>query len=108
MQADGTQGGADKQHEPERRRARGTAWGLLLPHLDFSITSQEVGAEKPDPLIFERALQRADAQPESAVHVGDQITSDVAGAVNVGINAVLLDRDRQSQEDTRHSRALPS
>ncbi len=65
----------------------------LLPHLDFSITSQEVGAEKPDPLIFERALQRAGAQPESAVHVGDQITSDVAGAVNVGINAVLLDRD---------------
>lgn len=65
----------------------------LLPHLDFSITSQEVGAEKPDPLIFERALERAGAQPESAVHVGDQITSDVAGALNVGINAVLLDRD---------------
>ena len=65
----------------------------LLPHIDFSITSQEVGAEKPDPLIFEHALQRAGAQPESAVHVGDQITSDVAGALNVGINAVLLDRD---------------
>ena len=65
----------------------------LLPHVDFSITSQEVGAEKPDPLIFERALQRAGAQPESAVHVGDQITSDVEGALNVGINAVLLDRD---------------
>ena len=65
----------------------------LLPHLDFSITSQEVGAEKPDPLIFEHALRRAGAQPESAVHVGDQITSDVAGALNAGINAVLLDRD---------------
>ena len=65
----------------------------LLPHMDFSITSQEVGAEKPDPLIFERALERAGAQPENAVHVGDQITSDVAGALNVGINAVLLDRD---------------
>ena len=65
----------------------------LLPYLDFSITSHEVGAEKPDPLIFERALERADARPESAVHVGDQLTSDVAGALNVGINAVLLDRD---------------
>ena len=65
----------------------------LLPHVDFSITSLEVGAEKPDPLIFERALLRAGAQPESAVHVGDQLTSDVAGALNVGINAVLLDRD---------------
>ena len=65
----------------------------LLPHLDFSITSHEVGAEKPSPLIFERALERAGAQPQNAVHVGDQLTSDVAGALNAGINAVLLDRD---------------
>ena len=65
----------------------------LLPHLDFSITSQEVGVEKPSPLIFERALERADAQALNAVHVGDQLTSDVAGALNAGINAVLLDRD---------------
>ncbi len=65
----------------------------LLPYLDFSITSHEVGAEKPSPLIFERALERAGAQPAGAVHVGDQLTSDVDGAVNAGINAVLLDRD---------------
>lgn len=65
----------------------------LLPHLDFTVTSQEVGAEKPDPRIFEHALGRAGAQPENAVHVGDQLTSDVAGALNAGIRAVLLDRD---------------
>ena len=65
----------------------------LLPYIDLSITSHEVGAEKPNQLIFERALERAKARPERAVHVGDQITSDVAGAVNAGINAVLLDRD---------------
>ena len=38
-------------------------------------------------------MERAGARPERAVHVGDQITSDIAGAVNAGINAVLLDRD---------------
>lgn len=65
----------------------------LLPYLDFSITSHEVGAEKPHPLIFERALERAGARPENAVHVGDQLTSDVAGAENAGITPVLLDRD---------------
>ena len=65
----------------------------LLPYIDLSITSHEVGAEKPNQLIFERALERAGARPERAVHVGDQITSDIAGAVNAGINAVLLDRD---------------
>lgn len=65
----------------------------LLPYLDFSITSHEVGAEKPSPIIFERALERAGARPEDAVHVGDQLSSDVAGAANAGINPVLLDRD---------------
>ena len=33
----------------------------LLPYIDLSITSHEVGAEKPNPLIFERALERAGA-----------------------------------------------
>ena len=76
----------------------------LQTHLDFSITSQEVGVEKPSPLIFERALERADAQPEHAVHVGDQLTSDVAGAVNAGINAVLLDRDGNHTDYTAQPR----
>ena len=67
------------------------AWDFL-PYIDLSITSHEVGREKPNQLIFERALERAGARPERAVHVGDQITSDIAGAVNAGINAVLLDR----------------
>ena len=76
----------------------------LLPHLDFSITSQEVGVEKPSPLIFERALERAGARPENAVHVGDQLTSDVAGALNVGIRAVLLDRDGNHRDYTAQPR----
>ena len=76
----------------------------LLHHVDFSITSQEVGAEKPDPLIFQHALQRAEARPEHAVHVGDQLTSDVGGAVNAGINAVLLDRDGNHRGYTEQPR----
>ncbi len=76
----------------------------LLPYLDFTVTSFEVGAEKPSPLIFERALERAAIRPEHAAHVGDQLTSDIAGAVNVGINAVLLDRDGNHRAYTAHPR----
>ena len=65
----------------------------LLSHLDFTVTSMEVGAEKPKPPIFHKALEKAKAAPEEAVHVGDQLTSDVDGAVGVGIRPVLLDRD---------------
>ncbi|MBM3944016.1 MAG: HAD-IA family hydrolase [SAR202 cluster bacterium] len=61
--------------------------------LDFAVTSLEAGAEKPDPRIFHAALDRAGVPPEQAVHVGDQLHSDIDGARGVGIHPVLLDRD---------------
>ena len=76
----------------------------LLPHLDFSITAQEVGAEKPNPLIFERALELAGADAASAVHVGDQIAPDIDGALNVGMRAILVDRDGNHADYTDHPR----
>ena len=65
----------------------------LTPYLDFAVTSLEVGAEKPHPPIFMAALARAGVEPGAAVHVGDQIESDVEGARAAGINPVFLDRD---------------
>ena len=65
----------------------------LTPHLDFAVTSVEVGSEKPHPPIFLAALSKAGARPDEAVHVGDQIASDIDGARSVGIHPVLLDRD---------------
>lgn len=70
------------------------AQGLgLTGQLDFTVTSAEVGAEKPHPKIFETALARAGTEPGESMHVGDQPTSDVEGALGVGISPVLLDRD---------------
>ena len=65
----------------------------LSEYLDFAVTSLEVGAEKPHPPIFLAALDKAGAEPEDAVHVGDQLTSDIEGARAAGIWPVLLDRD---------------
>ena len=65
----------------------------LSPHLDFCMTSEEAGAEKPHPPIFLAALERAGVSASEAVHVGDQYQSDVEGARAVGITPVLLDRD---------------
>ena len=65
----------------------------LAPYLDLAVTSGEAGAEKPHPPIFLEALRRAGVDAARAMHVGDQIMSDVEGAANVGIAPVLLDRD---------------
>lgn len=59
---------------------------------DFIISSCEVGYEKPDPRIFNHALDLAKVEPGEAIHVGDQYKSDVAGARAVGIKPLLIDR----------------
>lgn len=65
----------------------------LLGHVDAVVTSAEVGAAKPDRAIFERALDVARAEPGEAVHVGDSLENDVAGARAAGIRPVLVARD---------------
>ena len=64
----------------------------LAPYLDFCISSAEVGAEKPHAAIFQAALSRTSVEAAEAVHVGDQLRSDVMGARAVGIHPVLIDR----------------
>ncbi len=64
----------------------------LEPYLDFVVTSGEVGVDKPEPLIFLTALQRAEVDTSEAVHVGDQYKLDVIGARGVGIAPILIDR----------------
>ena len=73
----------------------------LSPYLDLAVTSAEVGSEKPHAPIFREALRRARVDPADAIHVGDQLRSDVDGAANVGINPVLLDRDGNHAAYTR-------
>jgi putative hydrolase of the HAD superfamily len=63
----------------------------LMRHLRAVIDSELVGYEKPDRRIFDEALARVAARPESTVHVGDMYFQDVVGARAAGIDAVLLD-----------------
>lgn len=60
--------------------------------LDGILTSAEVGRRKPAPEIFERALTIAGVPAARALHVGDSLAEDVAGARAAGIEPVLLAR----------------
>ena len=64
----------------------------LEPYLDFVVTSEEVGSDKPEPPIFLEALKRAGVDASEAIHVGDQYKIDVAGARGVGISPIFIDR----------------
>ena len=65
----------------------------LAPLLDGILTSAEVGARKPSPVMFERALTLVRAGAGQAIHVGDSLDEDVAGARAAGIEPVLIRRD---------------
>ena len=60
--------------------------------VDGAVSSAEAGASKPDPAIFARALGLAGARADEAVHVGDSLDHDVAGALAAGLRAVLVAR----------------
>ncbi|HWF72033.1 MAG TPA: HAD-IA family hydrolase [Solirubrobacteraceae bacterium] len=65
----------------------------LAPLLHGVVTSAEYGARKPHPSIFQGALELARVPAAKALHVGDSLEDDVAGARAAGIEAVLLRRD---------------
>jgi FMN phosphatase YigB (HAD superfamily) len=62
----------------------------IAPYLDVTISSSRIGCAKPDRTIFEAALSESGAEASRAWHVGDDLRSDVEGAVEAGLRAVLL------------------
>jgi putative hydrolase of the HAD superfamily len=71
----------------------------LLELVDAVVASAVVGAAKPDPLIFERALAEAGCEAADAVHVGDSVENDVEGARRVGIRPLLIGGDLRTVSD---------
>ncbi len=72
----------------------------IASYIDFTVTSGEVGADKPQAPIFLKALELAKIKPQEAIHVGDQYNNDVKGARAVGIVPLLLDRTNLYPEIT--------
>ncbi len=56
------------------------------------VISGREGIEKPDPALYQIAVERAAIDPARCVHVGDSPQMDVEPALEVGLNAILLDR----------------
>jgi putative hydrolase of the HAD superfamily len=56
---------------------------------DASISAADIGYLKPDPRIFEAALESLKLQPNEVVFVGDSREADIAGAQNFGMKAIL-------------------
>jgi putative hydrolase of the HAD superfamily len=65
----------------------------LAPFFRAAVTAREFGVGKPDPRIFHAAAGAVDLVPQQVLHVGDDATLDVVGALNAGMQAVWVNRE---------------
>jgi len=61
--------------------------------------SSEIGADKPDPEIFRRAVKFLGLQPRDVLHVGDDPERDWHAAATAGLSIFKLDRTKNSLRD---------
>jgi putative hydrolase of the HAD superfamily len=69
-------------------------------YFDAVISSWDLRAMKPASRLFAAALEQTGVAPNEAVHVGDNLVSDVEGAARAGITPVLLDRKQAHSDAT--------
>lgn len=62
----------------------------LSASIDFVVTSEEAGVEKPSPLIFSYAIEKMGLQKEDVIMIGDDSKKDIDGARNINIRAVKV------------------
>ena len=78
---------------------------LILQHLGISkffpnvFVSSELGADKPDPEIYRRALRLMKLKPNEALHVGNDPKRDWEAASAAGLSIFRLERPRNSLRD---------
>lgn len=64
----------------------------LRDHLDAIVISDMAGIRKPRPEIFEQVLGELGTSAAETLHVGDNLSADVAGASGLGIRTVWITR----------------
>ena len=95
-----THGWTDKQAEKLVRLG-------VVPHLDEDaiFISDEIGISKPNPKLYETALERLGLQPEEAMYVGDSPAHDVAPAKSLGMVTAWARRASKWAPDGEAERA---
>lgn len=82
----------------------GVALSVILRHFemtqyfDFTVISATARRAKPDPALYQLAVERAEVISDYALHVGDSYIRDVLGARAIGINPILIDRAHMLSE----------
>ena len=64
----------------------------LTNYFDTIILSEDAGVNKPSPLYFDYAFKMSGAGKATTLMIGDNMQTDIQGALNAGIDALLFNR----------------
>jgi putative hydrolase of the HAD superfamily len=64
----------------------------LRDYFDTIILSEDAGVNKPSPLYFDYAIKVSGACRETTLMIGDNLQSDILGALTAGLDAMLFNR----------------
>lgn len=67
----------------------------IFHYFDKVITSESVGVKKPNPKVFNHALNIASAAKENSIMIGDNIEADIEGALNIGMKAIHCNFEKE-------------
>lgn len=81
----------------QRRKINGAGFG---PYFSAIVISGEEGIGKPDARIFRTVLSRLGATPDTALMIGNNLTTDIKGAQAVGMKAAWINRSGKPLDDS--------
>jgi HAD superfamily hydrolase (TIGR01458 family) len=82
--------------------------GPFVAALEYAAGVEAVVVGKPAPAFFALALSQLGAAPEHAAMVGDDVESDVAGAMRAGLRGVLVRTGKYREDTARAAEPQPT
>lgn len=62
----------------------------LEQYIDYIVTSEEAGVEKPHPHVFYKTLDKLKMSKEDVIIIGDDYNKDIIGALNLGMKCIWI------------------
>lgn len=71
----------------------------IYPYFNQVIDSEMAGVKKPDPFIFNMALEKARVRPETSLMIGDSLEADILGAKAAGLHALHFNAHGEAKHE---------
>ena len=71
------------------------------PYIDFIVTSEEAGIEKPHAHFFDICVEKAGVCAEECAFIGDNVKKDIEGAWESGLKGIWYTQEKEPEEQRR-------